>query len=610
MASDKRSPTPDKITTEDPDTAAARKELRHTVISEKADISTMSTAAKADDPAPKGTTAASDDKAPTKSPTPDRESLDAQKDNMKDLVSSPKKKRAHDEVDEPKDAPLELNREVSPIGANGSTSISRSDRSEPEKKRARDVSSEAKATADETITSTESNENSKPDGETGESAIKKPTEAKNVSDSEKEKKAMTSASAFKNSGMSGFAAQASPFLQAATKPLSSFASPSGSQSPFGAAAATTSTAPAFRGVGNSSIDGASPFGQVGGASKPFGSSVFGGGFGGGASLTSFGKPGGSLQSSKPAKPFGAPASDEEGSSNEGEDADSEINDNEEKEPEEEKATVPDDKKKPKLQRVAVDTGEADEVTILQVRAKIYNLDKASSSWKERGAGNLKINVPQSCVDLDDTGAPIPGSFDASTFPEDESKVVRLIMRQDSTHRVILNTAVIPVMEFQEKSTVKATCVLFTAIEDGGAGVDGSLADTDDTSEYPDEISEGPEDAPEDPEDEASDASNASNASDASDKSDASDAENADIVPASRAQKASSLRDSGYHSSAQVVPDSHPENPSRKRARHSPSPDSDSSSGSPPKRKAIEMQGPMTRARKKRLSEASITNVQY
>jgi hypothetical protein len=122
--------------------------------------------------------------------------------------------------------------------------------------------------------------------------------------------------------------------------------------------------------------------------------------------------------------------------------------------------------------VAVDNGEAGEATILQVRAKIYHLDKTAdpAAWKERGAGNLKINVPDVTVELDEDGVPIPGSFDASSLDDVDGKTVRLIMRQDSTHRVILNTALIPAMKFQEKATNKAVCVLFTAIEAGGDAV--------------------------------------------------------------------------------------------------------------------------------------------
>ncbi|KAI0380099.1 hypothetical protein F5Y04DRAFT_106228 [Hypomontagnella monticulosa] len=468
MATSKRSPTPEQTAFEDPDTAAARKELKQTVISEKIDSSTMPAADA--EVAPKGATTA--DKASTKASTPDRDSVEPQSDDLRDQVSSPKKKRARDEVDESRDGPSDANGDVSPIGADAGTSLSRTDRSEPEKKRPRDVSSESKVNSDTPTASSESKKSSGTDEKTDKPSAEKGTTTKQ--DSEEKKTATTSTSAFNSSGMASFAAQASPFLQAGSKPLSSFASPSGSQSPFGASATKTSTTSVF---GSSSLsNGTSPFGQVGGAPKPFGGSVFGGTFGsklGGSSLTSFGKPGESFKSNKPAKPFGAPASEEEDNAGDedghSEDDEQDKAENAKSETQEEKGTAMDDKKKPKLQRIVVDDGEAGEATILQVRAKIYHLDKASSSWKERGAGNLKINVPVACIDFDDTtGLPLPGSFDASALDDGEAKVVRLIMRQDSTHRVILNTAVIPAMQFQEKSTVKATCVLFTAIEDEGA----------------------------------------------------------------------------------------------------------------------------------------------
>lgn len=82
---------------------------------------------------------------------------------------------------------------------------------------------------------------------------------------------------------------------------------------------------------------------------------------------------------------------------------------------------------------------------------------------------LKINVPESCVSFDDDGVPIPGSFDASGLEDDEeaaggSKTVRLVMRQDSTHRILLNTIVFPALDFQEKASLKAVGVCFTAFE--------------------------------------------------------------------------------------------------------------------------------------------------
>ena len=45
---------------------------------------------------------------------------------------------------------------------------------------------------------------------------------------------------------------------------------------------------------------------------------------------------------------------------------------------------------------------------MSVRAKVFHHD---GDWKERGSGMLKVNVPQACVDFDNSGVPIPGSFD-------------------------------------------------------------------------------------------------------------------------------------------------------------------------------------------------------
>ncbi|KAI0898513.1 hypothetical protein F4806DRAFT_363332 [Annulohypoxylon nitens] len=462
MEPSKRSPTPDNHIPEDPDTAAARKELRHTVISEKADSSTMSASER--DPAPDVT--AGGDKASTIASTPDRGSVERQSDELRDQVSSPKKKRAHDEVDEPRDATSDANGDVSPIGSHAGASLSRTDRSEPEKKRPRDVSSESKANSQMAIASSETTQIPKT-GEQGEGQAT----AKSDTTPEKKKETTTSASAFSASGIAGFATQASPFLQAGSKPLSSFASPTTSQSPFGA----TSTAKPTTSVFGSSISNgaASPFGSVGGVTTKFGSTPFGGSFAsklGGPTLTTFGKPGESFKSNKPAKPFGAPVSEEEDNDEHDDNAvvEKPVVEDREATKEKEKATDADDKKKTKLQRVVIDDGEADEVTILQVRAKIFHLDKVNSAWKERGAGNLKINVPEDSIKYDTTGAPLPGSFKASDDNDAKSNVVRLVMRQDSTHRVILNTAIIPGMEFQEKPGLKATGVLFTAIEDGGA----------------------------------------------------------------------------------------------------------------------------------------------
>lgn len=91
---------------------------------------------------------------------------------------------------------------------------------------------------------------------------------------------------------------------------------------------------------------------------------------------------------------------------------------------------------------------------------------------------LKINVPRACVEFDeDTGVVLPGSFDASGLEMDDEevgegakghKVVRLILRQDHTHRVILNTAINASTKFLEKQTLKSAVIQFMAFEGGVA----------------------------------------------------------------------------------------------------------------------------------------------
>ncbi|KAI0447370.1 hypothetical protein F4803DRAFT_546266 [Xylaria telfairii] len=447
-ATPKRSPTPERTAAEDPDTAAARKELRQTAISEKPDLSAM----------------AAHDRA---SPSDDTPSA------AKDLMLSPKKKRAHDEVDEPKDtaANADTDGDVSPIGANGSTSLSRTDRSEPEKKRPRDISSELKAAP--TIGSAKSSFNSK--NTTAKTSFAQASSTKNDDpDSDKTQSTGTKSDqtpaknpgttttfAFQTSTLSGFANQPSPFLQASTgqKPLSSFASSSSTRTPFGIPTPANSI---FTAGGTSGA--ASPFGQLGPAPSPFG------GLGGGLGAAPFGALGGSLTGNRPAKPFGAPASDKGDESDDDTDSNADGDDAGNQDDGDDgadgvAAVATGDGGKQKPQPVAAND---DEASILQARGKLYSLDKTTNAWKERGAGILKLMVPKECaVSGDNPNIALPGSFDATALKDSETKIIRLVMRQDATHRVILNTTLLPNMEFREKSGLKATSVLFTAIEDDG-----------------------------------------------------------------------------------------------------------------------------------------------
>jgi Ran-binding protein 3 len=55
--------------------------------------------------------------------------------------------------------------------------------------------------------------------------------------------------------------------------------------------------------------------------------------------------------------------------------------------------------------VAVHTGEEDEETVYQVRGKLFALS-SQNQWKERGTGQLKLNVRQE----DGSGARLCMSF--------------------------------------------------------------------------------------------------------------------------------------------------------------------------------------------------------
>lgn len=216
----------------------------------------------------------------------------------------------------------------------------------------------------------------------------------------------------------------------------------------------------------------------------FGSKL-GNGFAGGSGpkLSSFAAPKvDTTLAVKPAKPFGAPESGDEESGSDEDDSDG----SDEAGDLETANDSPEEKKKTRLTRgksliyyfknnsnhftVHIDDGESGEATLLQVRAKLFAVESKETGWKERGVGSLKINVPKSCVSYDISGLPIRGSFDASGLEDDEeeepnsSRVVRLIMRQENTHRVVLNTVLVRAMEFKDKPSATAAQFMFTAFE--------------------------------------------------------------------------------------------------------------------------------------------------
>ena len=311
-------------------------------------------------------------------------------------------------------------------------------------------------------------------------------------------KPQTSSSAFMNSGFGALSSSTtSPFGTIGASKLSVFGgSTQPAQSGFGALVGATqpnssATTTGALGTGTAKPSTGFSFGS-GASTSGFGAlssggafgSALGNGFAGGSGpkLSSFAAPPGKgdVAPAKAAKAFGAPESDED---DDGDDEDSEEAAEGE---EEEGMKAPEDKKKLKVfkskshisiseininKTVAhVEDGESGEATLLQIRAKLFALDSKEKGWKERGVGTLKVNVPECCATFDENGAPIPGSFDVSGFEDEDEgdikapKVPRLIMRQENTHRVILNTILVKAMEFKDKPSTSGAQILFTAFE--------------------------------------------------------------------------------------------------------------------------------------------------
>ncbi|CAO3590065.1 unnamed protein product [Absidia cylindrospora] len=77
-------------------------------------------------------------------------------------------------------------------------------------------------------------------------------------------------------------------------------------------------------------------------------------------------------------------------------------------------------KVPGVKQTEVKTGEEDEDTVYQTKAKLLVLDTTTNNWKERGAGTFRINVKE----VETT--------------EQTTTQSRLVMRADSVYRLILN----------------------------------------------------------------------------------------------------------------------------------------------------------------------------
>ncbi|XP_042412127.1 ran-binding protein 1 homolog a-like [Zingiber officinale] len=87
-----------------------------------------------------------------------------------------------------------------------------------------------------------------------------------------------------------------------------------------------------------------------------------------------------------------------------------------------------------LAEVAVTTGEEEEDTLLDLKAKLYRFDKEGNQWKERGTGSVKL------------------------LKHRETGKVRLVMRQSKTLKICANHLVVPTIKIQEHAGSDKSCV--------------------------------------------------------------------------------------------------------------------------------------------------------
>ncbi|KAF1926477.1 uncharacterized protein M421DRAFT_67455 [Didymella exigua CBS 183.55] len=238
----------------------------------------------------------------------------------------------------------------------------------------------------------------------------------------------TSNDKFKASGFGSVASSSG-------SPFGSFGAAAKTGSPFGGAPKLSSFASPASTSSTPATPSGSGFGSLGAAKSSFGgASAFGsassGGFGssfaskplGTSSFATPGAPGITGLSSKPERAFGAPGDKEEDDgSDDGEDGD----DDPEKDTDEgRRASQPVSSAAPK------ETGEEHEDSAWIGRAKLYTMDGEGKerAWKERGVGNIKLNVTK-----------------------ESPKKARFVLRADGTHRLILNAAVTKTMVFGQDS---------------------------------------------------------------------------------------------------------------------------------------------------------------
>jgi hypothetical protein len=375
MAEDEQSEEARAAQKEDPATVAASEELKHTTISDE--IATVSRV----HPVEVRTNPAGDDKDMgdlARVNTPDTDPTDAQDEEMKERLASPKKKRGRDQEEDSKDLEEDA---VDEPGSSADGSVvngSRTTRLGPEKKRPRDTSEDYSKTVETAsdikvgllyaaqrpsakhisqmqtaVAESAKSETTKAEDKTTDLPQKRPLASETTS------KPQTSASAFASSGFASLSSSTSPFGSLGTKPSVFGGRTSSTPSGFAALASAKpaeSKSTSTSGFGTLGAKPVAGFGFGTGATSGFGGlgsgSVFGSklgnGFAGGAGpkLSSFAAPGKETEilGTKPAKAFGAPESDEE----DGSDNDDDSEGDDANEDEESGKVEAEDKKKVKL----------------------------------------------------------------------------------------------------------------------------------------------------------------------------------------------------------------------------------------------------------------------
>ncbi|GAO47314.1 hypothetical protein G7K_1522-t1 [Saitoella complicata NRRL Y-17804] len=253
-----------------------------------------------------------------------------------------------------------------------------------------------------------------------------------VAPPEPKKKIFGSGSAF-----GGGASAASPF-GALTSNASPFGALSSSASPFASLAS-----------------GKSPFASGASSSNasPFGSSTALSGFGAYAGQSAFGKVTTSVSPSK--KPKTADGEDENDDNKSGEEEDKEQGEKKdggfssmlENVKDEEKSGGDDEKyvQVKGLSEQEVKTGEEEETTVYNSKAKLFSFDTKEQAWKERGVGTLRVNLYQ-----------------------DKKLGGRIVMRADAVYRVILNVKLFKNMKIEtsKDAVMNEKSIRFSALEEG------------------------------------------------------------------------------------------------------------------------------------------------